>query len=304
MKEAISTTSRKREHDLPLLDEHFTLWWAGFLLSVSATLKQFRAFGDDDGQLVALALAARALRSGRASSLSLAGQSAHDGLSLSEIAVMTGCPLETTRRTLKRMRAASSVLREGNRYSILVGDELLAAGATQAEVLAQLLSAIPAREFPGWAPGNEEHTKELAAAICWTAALRYCANLRRRITKGAYLGCMIAGMIQVESQVRRMLLASGKHGASREAFNNVAVTMPEPLISTQETGRIAGEPSSRVHAAVQHAVDLGLGTVPMRGLFRYSIGAAAVSDDSQAYTRGVKEALVELCSAFPRPTAI
>lgn len=281
-------------HLVAALDAHFTAWWAAFLLSVLETLKGFRAFGDDDGQLVALALSAASFRRTDPSLSPVPDQGRKQGLSLSAIAIQTGCPLETIRRTLSRMVDGSVLQRDGNLYSIAVPDDLVTMGARQAGRMVRIISGIP-----GAAPAREanngigEATGDDLGAT-WLAALRYCANLRRRITKGSYLSCLVAGMLQVEEQVRLVLLANGKTVASRAEFNGAAIAMPQPLIAIQQTSVLAAESMTRTRAAVRHAVELGLGSIPERGLFRYSIGAAAVPDDSQAYTRGVKEALADL----------
>jgi hypothetical protein len=113
-------------------------------------------------------------------------------------------------------------------------------------------------------------------------------------SKGAYLSCIIAGMLQVEGQVRGLLLSQGRLSSSRLEFNAAAAAMPQPLISIQQTSILVMEPMARTMAAVRHAADSGFGTIQERGLFRYSMGATAVPDDSQIYTRGVMEALADL----------
>mgnify|MGYP006287109277 CR=1 FL=1 len=276
------------------LDQHFTTWWAAFLLTSLKTLKEFRRFGEGDAMVVALALAVEHLRlAERSSQASRPGDRNGAALSLSELAVKTGCPIETTRRTLAQMVQVGAVQRQGKHYCMATSAEFCAFGADQAKALMNLLGRIPVSTSSELLSENSAVTNQGISAV-WCAVLRYSANLRRRITKGHYLRSLIAGMIQVEQQVRSHFLLHGKSVASRVEFNQVAVSMQQPLISIKQTAIIAGEELAKTQAAVRHAVDLGLGTVPESGIFRYSIGAAAVPDDSQAYTRGVKEALADL----------
>lgn len=276
------------------LDQHFTIWWAAFLLNSIRTLQEFRRFGVDEAKVVALALAVEQLRlAERSSQASRSGDRNGAARSLSQLAVMIGCPIETTRRTLAQMVQVGTVQRQGKHYSMAVPEELCAFGAGQARAMMNLMRLIPVSSSSDLPSEISAVTNHGVSAV-WCAVLRYSANLRRRVTRAAYLRSLIAGMVQVEQQVRRHFLIHGKSVASRLEFNQAAASMQEPLISIKQTAIIAGEELARTQAAVRHAVDLGLGTVPESGIFRYSIGAAAVPDDSQAYTRGVKEALADL----------
>ena len=276
------------------LDQHFTIWWAAFLLNSIRTLQEFRRFGDDDAKVVALALAVEQLRlAERSSQAPRPGDRNGAALSLSELAVMTGCPIETTRRTLAQMVQVGTVQRQGKRYCMAVSEELSAFGAGQAKAMRNVMRPIPVLTSSELQPESSAVTNHGVSAV-WSAVLRYSANLRRRITRGNHLQSLIAGMVQVEQQARSQFLLHGKSAASRVEFNQAVVSMQQPLVSIKQTAIIAGEKLSRTQAAVRHAVDLGLGTVPENGIFRYSIGAADIPDDSQAYTRGVKEALADL----------
>ena len=287
------------------LDIHFSAWWAGFLQCAIETMKMFRRYGEDEGKLVALALAAKQVRGDDLAPPSSAAthRSGH-GLSLSEVAVQTGTPLETTRRTLMRMVSEGHVQRTRDRYEIVRLDELVGLASRQAEGLALLMIRTPAIVPSEARAGVPRGATGIGVSAYWSAILRYCANLRRRITKGNHLGCLVAGMLQVEAQVRWHLLNLGKHFVSRAEFNEVAEAMPAPLLPIQQTAIIAGESMARTNAAVRHAVELGLGTIPERGIFRSSIAAARVPDDSQAYTRGVKEALAHLVLASLSATGV
>ena len=90
------------EEFLQELDLQFSGWWAAFLLCALNTITGFRRFGDDDGFLVALALAANGAGTGSTQDGKAAVVGLNRTLSLSEIAVQSGVPLETTRRTLLR----------------------------------------------------------------------------------------------------------------------------------------------------------------------------------------------------------
>lgn len=277
------------------LDETFSAWWAAFLLGANETLKGFREFGDDDGQLMALALAAHQVR--HAAPSLLVPDQLHlddDGLSLSQVAVRAGIPLETARRTLKRMIGNGYAQRRGDSYLIVVPERTFKAAGQQADALMSLVVALPLLLPPGLTCSGPGSATGDGVSHYWSAVLRYCANLRRRVTRGAYLSCLIAGMIQVEMLVRSHLIQRGRSIVSRQEYNEVAIKMPQPLIPLQQTAIIASETMARTQAAVRHAIELGLGTISERGIFRFSIGAAAVPDDSQAYTRGVKEALADL----------
>lgn len=279
------------------LDQHFTIWWAAFLLTSLQTLQEFKRFGDDDAKCMALAIAVEQLRfAKRSAPASRSGDPDGSALSLSQLAILTGCPIETTRRTLAQMVQAGTVQRQDKRYSMVVPDELFASGTGQAWALVNLLRSISTATSTQLITERQAVTSGGVSAV-WCAVLRYSANLRRRITKGAHLRSLIAGMVQVEQQVRSHFLLCGKSAASRMEFNQAAVSMQQPLIAIKQTAIIAGDELARTQAAVRHAVDLGLGTIPESGIFRYSIGAAAVPDDSQAYTRGVKEALADLMLA-------
>lgn len=278
------------------LDDHFTTWWAGFLQCAIETLKAFRKFGDDDGKLVALALATKQVRGDHLASVSPAAMH-QNGLSLSEVAVQTGAPLETVRRTLIRMVGDGQVLRTRDRYDLVRSDELVRMAARQAQGLALLMIGAPGILPSELVLGSPRGVTGDAVCAYWSAILRYCSNLRRRIAKAAHLGCLVAGMLQVEARVRWHLLSLGKHLASRAEFNEMAEGMPAPDLVIQQTAMLAAEPMSRTNAAVRHAVELGLGTIPERGIFRFSIAAARVPDDSQAYTRGVREAMADLILA-------
>lgn len=150
------------------------------------------------------------------------------GLSLSEVAFRTGIPVETTRRALLKLSNSGLVQRRQERYDIALPDELLKAATRQALALNHIIRAIPGIVLPAdnLADGASEAGKGVGPY--WTSVLRYCGNLRRRITKGVYLSTLVAGVLQIETLVRHSMLLNGKSVLSRP-LDNQAIQAPAKL---------------------------------------------------------------------------
>jgi hypothetical protein len=282
------------EEFLQELDLQFSGWWAAFLLCALNTITGFRRFGDDDGFLVALALAANGAGTGSTQDGKAVVVGLNRTLSLSEIAVQSGVPLETTRRTLLKFVQAGAAARSEGRYSIVLPHEMCDDARGRARALASVLYRLTDRLFPRVIDSSVRLSNDDLLMAYWASSLRYFSNLRRRVVKGAFIPSLVAGMLQVEGVVRRAQLQLGNTVLSRAAFNSSAEKVDDPIIFLQETALLANETMSRVMASVSHAVELGMGTIPVRGRFRFSLVASRVPDDSAAYTRGVKEALEAL----------
>lgn len=282
------------EEFLQELDLQFSGWWAAFLLCTLNTIAGFRRFGDDDGYLVALALAASGARTGSAQDGKASVVGLDRTLSLSEIAIQSGVPLETTRRTLLKFLQAGAAVRSEGRYSIVLPHEIFEHAGGRARSLASVLYRLTDRLFPRVIDSSVQLSNDDLLMAYWAGSLRYCANLRRRVVKGSFIPSLVAGMLQVEGVVRRAQLQLGNTILSRADFNSSAEKVADPIIFLQETAFLANETMPRVMASVAHAVELGMGSTPVRGRFRFSLVAARVPDDSAAYTRGVREALEAL----------
>lgn len=272
---------------LARLDERFGAWWGAFLLHGLETLKTFRAYGDDERQILVWAMAT---------------SDGRPGLPLSELATMTGIPVETARRHLLRLAQDGQCRREGALYAIDLPETLRAATAGRTIALARVLHDIV---YPGasldaeWPAAADAE----AARVYLSAGLAYCASLRRRVTRGVFIPCVFAGMLEIESAVRHRRLLEGDLVESRQHYVEVINRLNWIVVHTARVAHLAGESMTRARAAVRYAGNLGFGTMVSPDHFAYSAQAAQVLRDEQALIVGVKERLAELVRvATPKTT--
>lgn len=268
-----------------LLDERFTAWWAAFLVHALETLKAFRVYGDDERQILVWALAVRALDGAMPGALSL-----------TELAAMTGIPVETARRHLLRLAQDGQCRRVGALYAIDMPEVLRAAIALQARALVRVLRrALPRDGAP--VPSESDALTPDAVRAALVAGLAYCANLRSRVTRGVFLPCFVAGMLEIEGAVRLRCLLEGDLALSRRNYLEIVHRMNWIVIYTARIAQLAGEPMARARAAVRYAGDLGFGTMVSADHFAYSADAAQVLREERGVICGVLERLADLLVA-------
>lgn len=274
-----------------LLEARFCRWWAAFLVHSLDTLKAFRSYGDDDRQILAWGLAVAAARAERDPSV------ARDGLSLSELAALTGVPVETARRHLLRLAQEGQCRRAGQHYAIDLSDALRARLVERARALA----AVLVRELRPPVPVVTAHQESVLLEVYLAAGLAYSSNLRRRIMRGVFIPCVMAGMLEIEAVVRTHRLLDGAADESRQYHVEVVHRLNLIIVHTARLAHIAGESLARARAAVRHANDLGFGTLVSPDYFGYSAQATPILRDNQALVGGIRERLADLMTVAGAP---
>lgn len=286
----------ERELLLGLLEMRFSGWWAAFLVHALETLKAFRLYGDDDRQMLAWALALAATQGEDPERPAIIGQG---GLSLSEVAAITGIPTETARRHLLRLAQDGQCRRDGQIYAMDFAGPLRVEVAVRARALRESVCTMLGRPPPAPVAGPGAEAAVVGAYL--SAGLAYAANLRRRVTRGVFIPCTMAGMLEIEGAVRHRRLLEGDPDESRRRYVEIVYRINWIVIHTARIAQLAGEPMPRARAAVRYASDLGFGTLVSSDHFAYSAEAAEVLRDQNVLIGGVREALADLILISPRP---
>lgn len=282
------TGDNLRERLVAAHEAKFSAWWGAFLLNALETLKSFRQFGDDEGQFLAWALATASLRP--------AGAAPHGALSLSEISVTTGIPLETARRHLLKMTQAGVCRREGTLYAMSLPSDVRAGALERlAPFAATLRSVVDDIAPPRQASSDAIDERALRAYL--QSGLRYCANLRRLLTRGAFIAFVVAAMLEIEGRIRLQQMLVGPGILSRSQYNGLVERRHDITLHATRIADLAGEPLVRARAAIRQGIELGFASAVGPDQFAFSAIAARIPEDNQAYTRGVKEGLADLLLA-------
>mgnify|MGYP006267282937 CR=1 FL=1 len=278
-----------REQLVTAQETKFSAWWGAFLLNALETLKSFRQFGDDEGQFLAWALATASLPS--------AGAAPRGALSLSEISVTTGIPLETARRHLLKMTQAGICRREGTLYAMSLPPDLRAEAMDRLAPFAAILrSVVDDIMPPRRGPFDEIDDRALRAYL--QSGLRYCANLRRLLTRGAFIAFVVAAMLEIEGRIRLQQMLVGPGILSRSQYNGLVERRHDITLHATRIADLAGEPLVRARAAIKQGIELGFASAVGPDQFAFSAVAARIPEDNQAYTRGVKEGLADMLLAL------
>ncbi len=275
----------ERELLLGLLEMRFSGWWAAFLVHALETLKAFRLYGDDERQMLAWGLAIAASE----------GEDSERGLSLSEVAAMTGIPTETARRHLLRLAQDGQCRRDGQVYAMDFAGPLRAEVVARSRALRGILCTMLGRPPP--APADGPGTEAAVVRAYLLAGLAYAANLRRRVTRGVFIPSTMAGMLEIEGAIRHRRLLEGDPDESRRHYVEIVNRINWIVIHTARIAQLAGEPTPRARAAVRYASDLGFGTLVSSDHFAYSAEAAEVLRDDNVLIGVGKEALADLVLA-------
>lgn len=203
----------ERELLLGLLEMRFSGWWAAFLVHALETLKAFRLYGDDERQMLAWALALAATESEDPERPAAVG---HGGLSLSEVAAITGIPTETARRHLLRLAQDGQCRRDGQVYAMDFAGPLRAEVVARSRALRGSLCTMLGRPPP--APADGPGTEAAVVRAYLSAGLAYAANLRRRVTRGVFIPSTMAGMLEIEGAIRHRRLLEGDPDESRRHY--------------------------------------------------------------------------------------
>lgn len=267
------------------LEAYFSDWWGAFLLYTLEALKVFRVWGDDDKQLLMWALTAKALER-RAT-----------GITLSEVATMSGVPIETARRNLVQLTEQGNCIREGDLYRAVVSQVV----TVELEQLARRFAKALAVNVPQ----AQANSTDVDLAAYLRASLNYASNIRRYVARGAYVASVVAGMVEIESHVRFHLLRHGLRSASRSEYNQIVEEFPDNKFHATRISQLTGEAMDKVRNAIRYAEGLGVVTLFGHDLCAFNAKAAWVPGDRQAYTRGVKEELAEfILSTSPEDVAL
>ena len=182
-----------------VLEEGFSEWWEAYLLYTLEVLKTFRQWGDDEKQLLAIALAENRWGDG-------AG-----GLTLSAIALATGMPAETARRNLAQMVGAGHCDRAGDLYRLIVSDNVRVQVEVQARTFARAMQARLA--------GLGIFVRPPTASEYLASVLRYIANVRRLFGRGSQVASAVAGMVVISGSVHRIMVTEGERRVARAVYN-------------------------------------------------------------------------------------
>lgn len=277
-----------REQLIVAHEARFSAWWGVFLLNALETLKSFRRFGEDEGQLLAWALATASLPS--------AEGTPRGALSLSEISVTTGIPLETARRHLLKMTQAGACRREGMLYAMALPSDVRAGALDRLAPFTAILHSVVDDVMPPSRVSFDAINDRVLRAYL-QSGLRYCANLRRLLTRGAFIAFVVAAMLEIEGRIRLQQMLVGSGILSRSQYNGLVERRHDITLHATRLADLTGEPLVRARAAIRQGIELGFASAVGPDQFAFSAAAARIPEDNQAYTRGVKEGLADLLIA-------